>query len=111
MGNVFKPKRGLRQGNSIYPYFFILCAEELSVLLPKAEKFKKIKVVCIVRGAPPINHMFFENDSSLFGWANFNEWIQIQSLLGIYAEASRQILNHQKSSIFFNSNTNRATTN
>lgn len=51
--------RGLRQGDSISPYLFLLCAEGLSRLLRKAEVEDRIHGVSIATGAPPITHFFF----------------------------------------------------
>lgn len=39
--------------------------------------------------------------------ANMKEWIEIQKLLNIYAAASGQVLNQQKTSIFSSKNTSR----
>ena len=53
------PQRGLRQGDPLSPYLFILCAEGLSAMLQKAEQEGKIEGIKICRGAPRVNHLFF----------------------------------------------------
>jgi hypothetical protein len=41
----FKPTRGIRQGDPIFPYLFLLCAEGLSCMLkPKEKKMEIFKV-------------------------------------------------------------------
>ena len=44
------PTRGIRQGDPLSPYFFILCAEGLSFLLQKAEQEQR---------GTRLNHLFF----------------------------------------------------
>lgn len=57
-GNVV-PSRGLRQGDSISPYLFLLCAEAFSTLLSKAANDKLITGAQVCRGAPRVSHLFF----------------------------------------------------
>lgn len=52
------PQRGLRQGDPLSPYLFILCAEGLSALLQKAEHEGRIQGIKICRGAPSVNHIY-----------------------------------------------------
>ena len=60
------PTRGIRQGDPLSPYFFIVCAEGLSSLLQMAEREGRITGLPIVRGGVKLNHMFFANDSIFF---------------------------------------------
>ena len=57
------PHRGLRQGDPLSPYLFILCAEGLSSMLQRAEENGKIEGISVCRGAPKIYHLFFADDS------------------------------------------------
>jgi hypothetical protein len=56
-------ERGLRQGDPLSPYLFLLCAEGFSALLKKAENEGEIGGVKICHGAPSISHLLFADDS------------------------------------------------
>ena len=61
------PQRGLRQGFPLSPYIFLLCAEGFSALIRKAESDKNLMgFECRLRG-PQVRHIFFADDSMLFG--------------------------------------------
>jgi hypothetical protein len=72
------PTRGLRQGDPLSPYLFILCAEGLSSLLYRFEVDRKIMGLPLMRGGTRLNHLFFADDSLLFCKANIDEWVHIQ---------------------------------
>jgi hypothetical protein len=58
------PTRGLRQGDPLLPYLFILCAEGFSSLMENAEREGHIEGVKVCGPAPRISHMFFVDDFS-----------------------------------------------
>ena len=64
------PSRGLRQGDPLSPYLFILCAEGLSSLIRRQENVGLIHGVKVARGAPMVSHLFFADDAFLFFRAN-----------------------------------------
>ncbi|XP_035546509.1 uncharacterized protein LOC118348589 [Juglans regia] len=86
----FLPSRGLRQGDPLSPYFFILCAEALTALLNKAEGCGVLTPIPIGRGSVSVNHLFFADDSLLFCQASTKELIHVLNLLDIYEKASGQ---------------------
>jgi hypothetical protein len=100
-----KPTRGIRQGNPISPYLFIICAEAFSALITKAENNGVISGVPTSPRGPNISHLFFANDSILFCKANGVEWRRLMKIIGTYEQASGQKLNLQKTSVFFSRNT------
>lgn len=102
------PQRGLRQGDPLSPYLFIICAEGLSTMLEKVETDRKIVGIKVCRAAPSVNHLFFADDSLILMRARNEEAQELKRILGIYERVSRQMINKDKSSILFSPNTTRA---
>lgn len=57
------PERGLRQGDPLSSYLFLICMEGLSSLLQDFERKRLIAGIKVARMAPSISHMFFADDS------------------------------------------------
>ena len=64
------------------PYLFLICAEGLSALLHNAVQRKELRGVATssARG-PRISHLFFANNSLIFGKAIVKECEEIQRIL------------------------------
>jgi hypothetical protein len=60
------PTRGLRQGDPLSPYFFIICAEALSSLLQYGGRHGSITGVPISRRGTRINHLFLRMTTFCF---------------------------------------------
>ena len=97
----FHPSRGLRQGDPISPYLFLLCAEGLQALLEKVALSRSIQGLSISRGGPKLTHLFFADDSVLFCRASLRECHAIQEVLRIYERASGQQINQEKNHSIF----------
>ena len=64
-GNI-KPLRGIRQGDPLSPYVFLLCAKGFNSLLLRVEMEGRIKGVSICRRKPLVTNLMFADDSILF---------------------------------------------
>lgn len=102
---VFKPTRGICQGDPLSHYLFIICTEAFSSLLCHAERMGCISSVAIGLGLVAINHLLFVDDCLLFCQANSIEWSNMVSRLNLYEHVSGQFLNKDKTSLFFSNNT------
>ena len=100
----FVPSRGLRQGDPLSPFLFIICAEGLSSLLRDAEAKKEIHGLKIGKKVDAISHLFFADDSILFTRANEEEVEKVMEILNTYEAASGQKLNIEKSEVSFSQN-------
>ncbi|XP_031101746.1 uncharacterized protein LOC116005640 [Ipomoea triloba] len=99
------PTRGLRQCDPLSPYLFIICAEGLSLLLQKAQAEGSIRGCRVARGASPVSHLFFADDSLLFFRANAQEVGAVKHCLDLYENMSGQAVNYHKSNVCFSINT------
>lgn len=100
----FKPQRGLRQGDPLSPYLFILCAEGLSALLKRAEANREIEGIRVCPGAPHVSHLFFADDTSVLLKASISGARCLQQILHLYEEVSGQVINKDKTSVVFSPN-------
>ena len=100
-----KPTRGLRQGDPLSPYLFLICAEGLTSLFSQAEMTGSLQGLSICKGGPQISHLFFADDSLIFCRATIADCRALTYLLSCYERASGQKLNQEKTSLFFSTNT------
>jgi len=105
LSEAFAPERGLRQGDPLSPYLFLLCAEGFSELLRNAEESGMVKGLKICHGAPSVSHLLFVDDSLILCRADRGEAQHLQSLLQLYEACSGQVINKEKSAIMFSPNT------
>ena len=82
------PTRGLRQGDLVSPYIFLLCAYGFSSLINDAARNQRISGVSICKGSPKITHLFFADYSLLFCKANIQECQNLINILQLYEASS-----------------------
>ena len=104
-GGNFQPTRGLRQGDPLSPYLFLICAEGLVSLMKDAVMKRRITGLAASREGPKIAHLFFADDSLFFCKAKEDECKEVVRILELYNRASGQEVNVRKSGLLFSKNT------
>lgn len=103
----FKPGRGIRQGDPVSPYLFVLCMVRLSHIIYKAVQEVRWKGIKTSRNGPTISHLFFANDMVLFTEANESQVDTVLECLNWFCTGSCQkVMNLTKSQICFSNNVN-----
>ena len=96
----FSPSRGIRQGDPLSPFLFVLMAEGLGHHIKHALLSQQLKGLSI-HNLPAITHQQFVDDNMLFGYPSVQEESLFKSLLNDLSEASGTSINKAKSKIFF----------
>jgi hypothetical protein len=97
----FRPQRGIRQGDPISPYLFVLCMDKLSHLILHGVEQGLWKTLRAGRNGPMVSHLMFADDLLLFGEANLNQINYVMEVLNLFCSMSGQEVSVEKTSILF----------
>lgn len=95
--STFKAQRGIRQGDPLSPYIFVLCMEKLSHLIQYAVNSKHWKPVRASQSGPFISHLFFADDLMLFAEATHHQAHVLKKCLDHFCALSGQSVSYEKS--------------
>ena len=84
----FTPSSGLRQGDSIFSYLFILCMEYLGYLIEKKCMEGVWKPLKASHENIGISHLFFADDLILFAKVDEDSYEAISTVLNKFCEES-----------------------
>ncbi|KAL8543109.1 hypothetical protein ACS0TY_003847 [Phlomoides rotata] len=102
----FLSSRGLRQGDPISPFLFVLCAQGLSAAINGYEQTRKFEGISIARGCLKMSYLFFTDDSLVFFKVS-----ESMVYFKTYEKASGQLINYEKLAVTFSPNSGDATVN
>lgn len=92
----FLPSRGIRQGDPLSPYFFILCMKVLGALITKKCDAKLWDPIKASKGGLAFSHLFF-----LYAKADRKNCMAIRNALDSFCSLSGQKVSNTKSKAFF----------
>ena len=108
-GQLFSPSRGIRQGDPLSPYIFILCAELLARQLHAESSYgSKLVGVKLGHSGVKIPFLTFADDTMIFAIASPESCSIIRKILDKYCSMSGQLVNYNKSAFHCSPNTDAA---
>ncbi|KAL6201797.1 hypothetical protein ACLB2K_025509 [Fragaria x ananassa] len=100
-GQPFTPTRGLRQGDPLSPYLFLIVGEVLSKSIITATCSNHLQQIKLSTGCLGLSRLLFADDSLFFLKATPTNCNSLKGILDSYCTALGQSVNLGKSSIFF----------
>ena len=101
----FRLSRGIRKGDPLSLYLFILCLNHLSLSLNQALHTKRFSPIRVGRRPVGFNHILFAYNIFLFAKANIQKCMTLFNLFSSFCEVLGQICSATKSKLFFSRNT------
>ena len=92
-------KRGLRQGDPLSPFLFLIMAEVLNKMLLKAEAMGFFKGVEVGGDQVKVTHLQFADDTLIFCEPNMEFLTNIKRLLSIFQDFSGLAVNYAKTGL------------
>lgn len=101
---IFKPTRGVRQGDPLSPYLSVLGMERLGHLIKTAYDSGSWKPLFLSRRGPGISHLFFTDHLILFCKANRKNVLCLQQVLQSFCLFFGHRVNYKETKVFFSNN-------
>ena len=99
--NPFNASRGIRQGDLLSPFLFIIAVEGLGRLLKNRRSENKIRGLSLTTRMDPQTHQHFVDDNMLMGPSLVQEARGIKDSFNTFLEASGLEINKEKSQTYF----------
>ncbi|KAF7844578.1 ribonuclease H [Senna tora] len=102
--DMFEPSCGIRQGDPISPYIYILSANVLSCMIRKEERAKLWKGIKLGQASTELTHLMYADDLFCFFEVNNHNCEAVKRVLQEYDSLASQQMNLQKSFLVFSPN-------
>ena len=102
----FFPSRGIRQGDPLSPYLFVICMERLTHMIQERIDKHLWNPITLCNGGPPLSHLFFADDIILFAEVSLQQAIIIRECLNDFCASSGMKVNNSKTRVYFSKNVN-----
>lgn len=79
--DYFTPSRGLRQGDPLSPYLFVIVMDKLSRMIHYAMEFGSWSPIIIKQNSLPLTHLMFADDVLFFAAADHANAATISGIL------------------------------
>lgn len=100
----FSPLRGIRQGDPLSSYLFILCLDKLGHMIDDEVRRNRWNPLKFTQRGPYLSHLCFADDLVLFVEASEQELYVMMEVLNNFCEASSEKINLTKSKLLVSSN-------
>eukprot|EP00253_Pinus_taeda_P013336 PITA_13336 len=98
---AFTPSRGIKQGDPLSPFLFVILMEGLSRTIAKKKVEGKIKGLQPIISLRATTHQQFVDDTMLHGTPMVKEAVSYRDTLDLFSQAYGMEINFSKSTIFF----------
>ena len=103
------PSRGIRQGDPLSPYLFILCMDFLGQLIEEKCSENLWQPVKASQNGPAFSHLLFVDDLVFFAKAYYINCSAIRDVLDDFCNLSGQSVSEAKSRVYFSPNVDKDT--
>jgi hypothetical protein len=97
----FSPSRGIRQGDPLSPFLFLIMVEGLGHYIKASIQNGSLQGLHLHGLQPTASHSQFVDDTMLLNTPTTQEANKLRSILNDFSEASRTTFNLDKSQLFF----------
>jgi len=95
----FSSSRGVRQGDPLSPFLFILVADAMSRRIQRGLEEESLCPLSVGSSRLTLSHLQFADDTLIFGEFEDQNWINILEIIKHFCEASGLKINIEKSSL------------